>query len=147
MTYIADVIVLGLGAMGAATTFQLAKRGARVVGIDRFEPPHTFGSTHGESRITRIASGEGAIYSRFAKRSHEIWREIEVELQLGFGKLLTQNGVLVIAGPRSTASHDTADFLPSTIIAAKEASISYELLEGRQIRARFPTFAVQDDET
>ena len=65
-----DVVVLGLGAMGAAATYQSAKRGARVLGIDRYSPPHEFGSTHGDTRITRIACGEGPEYSAFATRSH-----------------------------------------------------------------------------
>ena len=56
----ADVIVVGLGAMGSAVTYQLAKRGLRVIGVDRFSPPHDRGSTHGETRITRLAVGEGA---------------------------------------------------------------------------------------
>lgn len=47
-----DVIVLGLGAMGAATLYQLAKRGVRVAGIDRYAPPHELGSSHGATRIT-----------------------------------------------------------------------------------------------
>ena len=55
-----EVVVIGLGAMGAATTYQLAKAGVDVVGIDRFQPPHTFGSSHGDTRITRLSVGEGA---------------------------------------------------------------------------------------
>ena len=54
-----DVIVIGLGAMGSAACYQLAKRGARVVGIDRYSPPHTLGSTHCDTRIMRLAIGEG----------------------------------------------------------------------------------------
>src|SRR5579863_8628986 len=72
-----ESVVLGLGAMGSATTWQLAKRGRNVLGIDRFSPPHTHGSSHGETRITRLAIGEGLHYSPFAMRSHQIWREVE----------------------------------------------------------------------
>ena len=50
-----DVIVIGLGAMGSATAYQLARRGARVLGIDRFHPPHELGSSHGATRITRLS--------------------------------------------------------------------------------------------
>ena len=82
MTESYDAIVLGLGAMGAAATYQLAKRGARVLGIDQYSPPHELGSTHGETRITRIACGEGPEYTAFARRSHEIWRELEAETGL-----------------------------------------------------------------
>src|SRR3954468_22403660 len=75
MTY--DVAVVGLGAMGAATLYQLAKRGLPVVGIDRHQPPHEHGSSHGETRITRRAVGEGADYVPLVTRSHAIWRELE----------------------------------------------------------------------
>ena len=73
----ADVIVVGLGAMGSAVTFQLAQRGLRVIGVDRFQPPHDRGSTHGETRITRLAVGEGAEHVPLVRRSHELWRELE----------------------------------------------------------------------
>ena len=69
-----DVIVLGLGAMGSAAVYQLATRGVRVLGIDRFSPPHAAGSTHGDTRITRQAIGEGHAYTPLALRSHIIWR-------------------------------------------------------------------------
>jgi sarcosine oxidase len=68
----ADVIVVGLGAMGSAALYQLARRGITVTGIDRLTPPHDCGSSHGESRITRQAIGEGDEYVPFALRSHEI---------------------------------------------------------------------------
>src|SRR3569832_524158 len=100
MTY--DVIVLGLGACGAATTYQLAKRGARVLGIDQFSPPHPFGSTHGDTRVTRLEIGKGAHYMPLDIRSHSIWREIEA----GSGAdLLTTNGCLNISGAKTTKKH------------------------------------------
>ena len=58
----ADVIVVGLGAVGSAVSHHLAAGGARVVGIDRFAPPHDQGSSHGLTRITRLAVGEGAAF-------------------------------------------------------------------------------------
>jgi sarcosine oxidase len=66
-----DVIVIGLGAVGSAALYQLAERGARVCGIDRYSPPHNLGSTHGDTRITRLAIGEGEHFVPFAIRSHE----------------------------------------------------------------------------
>ena len=74
-----DLIVVGLGAMGSAALYQAAKAGAKVLGIDRFAPPHQMGSTHAETRITRLAVGEGPEYLPFVARSHEIWRELEAE--------------------------------------------------------------------
>ena len=73
----ADVAVVGLGAMGSAALYQLARRGVTAIGIDRFAPPHDRGSTHGETRITREAIGEGAEYVPFVRESHRIWRELE----------------------------------------------------------------------
>ena len=63
-----DTIVLGLGAMGSAAVYHLARRGKRVLGIDRFSPPHALGSSHGDTRITRLAIGEGAQYTPLAMR-------------------------------------------------------------------------------
>jgi sarcosine oxidase len=124
-----DVVVLGLGAMGAAATYQLARRGARVLGIDRYSPPHEFGSTHGDTRVTRVACGEGPEYSVFAARSHQIWRELEAELGMD---LFTQNGLLVLFGPgERAANHSVADFRGATVDAA-------------QIRQRYPAFNVAD---
>ena len=59
---VADVAVVGLGAMGSMSAWRLAARGAHVVGFDQLRPPHTAGSSHGESRITRTAYYEGAWY-------------------------------------------------------------------------------------
>src|SRR5215218_8835773 len=72
-----DVAVIGLGAMGAAALYQLARRGVKAVGIDRFSPPHPVGSTHGETRITRQAVGEGEVYVPLVLRSNTIWEELE----------------------------------------------------------------------
>ena len=68
-----DVIVVGLGAMGSATLYQLSKRGATVLGIDQFNPPHNMGSSHGESRIIRQVNGEGTDYFPLVERAYEIW--------------------------------------------------------------------------
>lgn len=137
-----DAIVLGLGAMGAAATYQLARRGARVLGIDRYAPPHEFGSTHGDTRITRIACGEGPEYSAFAARSHEIWRELEAETGLD---LLTQNGFLAISGAGNrSANHGVAQFLDATVAAARSAGVSYEILDGATLRRRYPALNVAD---
>ena len=137
-----DVAVLGLGAMGAAATYQLARRGARVLGIDRYSPPHEFGSTHGDTRITRIACGEGPEYTAFAVRSHQVWRELEAELGVD---LFTQNGLLVIFGPgQRAANHSVTDFRGATVDAAKRAKLDYEMLDTATIRARYPALNVAD---
>ena len=137
-----DVIVIGLGAVGAATTYQLAKAGARVLGIDRYAPPHAFGSSHGETRITRLACGEGLEYTAFARRSHAIWRDLE---RATGETLLTQNGLLVISGPgERAAAHGKEDFLNSTAAIARANDVPHERLDDAAIRRRFPAFAVAD---
>jgi sarcosine oxidase len=140
-----DVIVIGLGAVGAATAYQLAKSGARVLGLDRYAPPHDLGSTHGETRITRLACGEGIEYTPFARRSHEIWRALERETG---ESLLVQNGLLVISGAgERAAAHGNPDFLQTTIDAAEAHGVAHERLSEADIRQRFPAFAIADGDT
>jgi sarcosine oxidase len=140
-----DVVVCGLGAMGSATLYQLAKRGLRVLGIDRYAPPHDLGSSHGETRITRCATGEGLAYVPLALRSHQLWRAIEQETGLD---ILTSNGVLVLASPGSWARHHgKTHFLETTIEAARTFGIDHEVLTAAEIGARFPQFRLVGDET
>jgi len=138
-----DVIVLGLGAMGSAAIYQLAKRGAHVLGIDRYAPPHGFGSTHGGTRVTRLAIGEGEHYTPLAKRSHEIWREIEY--QTG-ANLLCTNGGLIISSKVNPASTHVKGFFQNTVDAARKHGVAHELLDAAEIRRRYPMFNVRDDE-
>jgi sarcosine oxidase len=138
-----DVIVLGLGAMGSAALYQLAKRGVRVLGIDQFSPPHDLGSSHGDTRITRLAIGEGAHYTPLVMRSHEIWREIERETGTD---LLAQCGELIISSDNKAAFTHVEGFFQNTVDAAKKFGIAHELLDATAIRARFPAFNIRDDE-
>src|ERR1700757_5286098 len=87
-------IVLGLGAMGSAALYHLARKGQPVLGIDRYSPPHAYGSTHGDTRVTRLAIGEGGEYTPLAIRSHELWRELE---RASGQRLLTTNGGVIIS--------------------------------------------------
>ena len=139
-----DAIVIGLGAVGSATLMQLAQRGTNVLGIDRFDPPHNLGSSHGETRMSRCAIGEGSHYVPLLLRSHAIWRELEA--QTG-ETLLVQNGVLIVApGHGATEHHGKADFLGATIASARNHGIRHELLDGLTIRERFPQFCTRDDD-
>jgi len=129
--------------MGSAALLQLAKRGQTVAGIDQFSPPHAFGSSHGDTRVTRLAIGEGAHYSPLVMRSHQLWREIEKETGRD---LLTTTGGLIISS-RSTSSHmHVQDFFGTTVAAAETYGIAHEILDARAIRQRFPQFAIRDDE-
>ena len=143
MTETADVIVVGLGAVGSAALHRLALRGVRALGIDRFHPPHDQGSTHGQTRLTRMAIAEGAVYLPLVRRSHEIWRELEA--QTG-ETLLQQIGMLLIAEGDGPPSHGKPAFLGSTVAIARAHGIAHELLASAEIRRRYPQFGVRDAE-
>ena len=138
-----DTIILGLGAMGSAAIYQLAKRGHRVLGIDQFSPPHPYGSSHGETRIIRQAIGEGQEYVPLVLRSYELWREIEREA----GKeLLVITGGLILENQQSnTMMHGRRNFLAQTIQCATRFNIRHEILETQDIRRRYPQFAVTNE--
>jgi sarcosine oxidase len=140
----ADAVVVGLGAMGAATIYQLAKLGVKVVGIDAHHPPHTFGSTHGETRITRQAIGEGEQFVPLVLRAHQIWREIEAETG---ARLLNECGGLIMARTSCGNSlHGRADFLGTTFHTARTFGILHESLNASEMAYRFPQFVLQGDD-
>ncbi len=136
-----DVVVVGLGAVGSAALFQLGKQGGKILGIDRFEPPHAMGSSHGESRITRLAVGEGEDYVALAKRSHEIWKEIEAET--GIQLMTTTSGILLDSGVQAWGKHGTTAFWDQTLAFARRQRISHELLDPASLKARFPAFRLE----
>ena len=144
MTVRSDVIVVGLGAMGSAALYQLARRGVTVTGIDRFTPPHDRGSSHGESRITRQAIGEGEEYVPFALRSHEIWRELEAATGRS---LFSPIGGLIIGRRTDAGLHGQPDFIGRTIAAAKRFRIDHEVLTPGEVAKRFPQFRLAGDAT
>ena len=138
-----DTLVLGLGAMGSAALLRLARRGQTVAGIDQFSPPHALGSSHGDTRVTRLAIGEGAHYTPLVTRSHQLWREIETETG---SDLMTTTGGLIISSKSTTSRMHVQDFFGTTVAAAERYGIAHEILDSRTIRQRFPQFAIRDDE-
>jgi sarcosine oxidase len=138
-----ETIVLGLGAMGSATAYQLAKRGHAVLGIDQFSPPHALGSTHGDTRVTRQAIGEGDEYVALACRSHAIWRALERETGC---ELFRRVGCLIISSDAPRAAVHVPGFFATTVATARRHGIAHELLGADAIRRRYPQFAVRDDE-
>jgi sarcosine oxidase len=138
-----DTIVLGLGAMGSAAIYQLAKRDHRVLGIDQLSPPHYYGSSHGETRIIRQAIGEGEEYVPLALRSYELWREIEREA--GKELLVITGGLILESQQSNTMMHGRRNFLAQTIQCARRFNIPHEILEPEDIRKRYPQFAVTNE--
>src|SRR5271167_3484286 len=144
MANVADVIVVGLGAMGSAALYQAAKLDVRVIGIDRFTPPHDRGSSHGDTRITREAIGEGREFVPLVQRSHRIWEELETATGRS---LLTRNGALILASQSVSGDHHgSSSFVQDTIGAAREFGIAHEVLAAGEIRRRYPQFKLSGDE-
>ena len=141
----ADVVVVGLGAAGAATTLRLARRGVRVIALDRHHPPHDRGSSHGGSRITRQAVGEGDELVPLALRSHQLWRELEHE---SGESLMLATGALIIGRPDEGGVHTgKRDFVRRTIEAARRFAIPHEVLSPDEASSRFPMFRLDEGET
>jgi sarcosine oxidase len=130
-----EVIVVGLGAMGSAAAWQLARRGRRVLGLDRFSPPHTLGSSHGRSRIIREAYFEHPCYVPLLRRAYECWADLE---QASGRRLLRMTGGLM-AGPEDGA------LVAGSRLSALEHGLPHEMLSAAEIRRRFPGFAPPDD--
>lgn len=139
-----DTIVVGLGAMGAATLLALARRGVKAIGIDRFHPPHDMGSSHGETRITRLAVGEGPEYAPLVARSHALWRELEAET--GEHLLLQCGGLVMGRKGVATGHHGKPAFVERTIEVARRFAIPHEALDAAEIRHRYPQMRLEGDE-
>jgi sarcosine oxidase len=131
-----DAIVVGLGSMGSSAAYHLAARGLRVVGLDRFEPPHGRGAHSGGSRIIRTAYMEGAQYVPLVHRAYELWRALERDAG---ESLLTVTGGLMLGRPDSVT-------VAGALAAARAHGLAHELLDADQVRGRFPAFAPADDE-
>jgi len=135
------VLVLGLGAVGAAVAYQLSRRGVEFIGLERQPPPpYARGSSLGETRITRVAVGEGADYAPLVRRSHEIWRELEAA---GAPELFNRCGVLYLAyGSGGGKRHGVGAFLKATQDVAQAAGVRLERLDAAAVTDRYPQFEV-----
>ncbi|NNK97025.1 MAG: N-methyl-L-tryptophan oxidase [Desulfobacterales bacterium] len=123
-----DFIIVGMGTAGSATCMTLARRGFKVLGIDRYRPPHEMGSHHGASRSVRRAYLEGTSYVPMALRSWELWRRLEKD---SGQKLLVKTGNLTIGPPESPA---VLGFMAS----AQSYAIAHESLTAAEVRKRWP---------
>ena len=121
--------------MGSASTDALARRGARVVAFDRHEPPHSWGSTHGHTRIIREAYYEHPLYVPLVRRAYELWSELE---SVAGEPLFVQTGG-VMAGP------ETGSLFAGALASARTHSIDHEILSPLQLKDRYPAFAPRPD--
>lgn len=129
-----DVIVVGVGAMGAATCWSLARRGLRVLGLEQFDIPNTRGSSHGYSRVTRTAYYEHADYVPILQRAHALWTELEAD---SGEKVRHQVGGLYL-GPVD------GDIVGGSLRSARAHGLPHELLNRTELARAYPQFQVPD---
>jgi sarcosine oxidase len=130
MPQVFDCMVVGLGANGSSALYHLSGSGRKVIGIDRFTPPHTYGSSHGESRIIRQAYYEDPVYVPLLRAAYKEWENLE---KASGKKLFLKTGGLMLG------NKDTA-VVRGSKLSADAHGIPYEDLDSIAIRQRFPAF-------
>ena len=123
-----DVAIAGLGAMGSAAARALTRRGVRVVGFDRFAPPHGLGSSHGRSRIIREAYFEHPAYVPLVQHAWRLWEELERE---SGGRLLIRTGGLMVGPPDGA-------LVRGALASAEAHGLPHERLDALAISRRVP---------
>ena len=127
-----DVVVCGLGAMGAASLWELSRRRRRVLGIERFAAGHDRGSSHGATRIIRLAYFEHPSYVPLLRRTYELWRELE---QASGSKLVQITGIAEMGPPDGV-------LVRGVLASVKVHALRHELLAADELMRRFPAFRV-----
>lgn len=125
-TNTADVIIIGLGAMGSASSYFLSKKGIRVLGIDTYKPPHNFGSSHGHTRVIREAYHEGTSYVPIVQRSYELWNEIQ---EFSSKNIIMEYGGIYIGS--------NGKYLSDAKLSAEKYKIPIEELKSDEIKDRY----------
>ncbi|MGL4610761.1 MAG: N-methyl-L-tryptophan oxidase [Trueperaceae bacterium] len=129
-----DVIVVGVGGMGSAAVYQLAKRGHRVLGLEQFDIPHDQGSSHGINRIIRLAYYEDPRYVPLLKRAYTLWRELE---KVSNEKILHVTGSV-------DASHEDEDIFQGSYKTCLEHELNHEILDAGSLQQRFPGYELPE---
>jgi len=127
-----DVVVVGVGGMGSAALYHLARRGKRVLGLERFDIPHELGSSHGITRIIRLAYFEHSAYVPLVRRAYELWRELETEA----GEQLLHVTGAVEGGPR---------IFEGALRSCHDHDLPHEALDGAEVTRRFPAYRLPPD--
>ena len=129
-----DVIVIGTGGMGTAAACHLAGRGVRVLGLDRFPTVHDRGSSHGQTRLIRLAYYEHPDYVPLLRRAYRLWKDLE---RAAARPLLVESGLLM-AGPAA------GPVVAGALESARIHSLPVERLTAGEARARWPSLLVPD---
>jgi sarcosine oxidase len=130
-----DAIVVGIGGMGSAACYHLARRGRRVLGLERFDVPHAMGSSHGLTRIIRLAYYEHPSYVPLLHRAYELWRELEA----GFGEQ-----ILHITGSVDASGPDEEIFRGS-YESCRIHDLPHEVLTSAELTRRYPAYRLPPD--
>jgi len=130
MTSSYDVIVAGAGGMGSAVAYHLARRRCRVLAIDRYNPPHEMGSSHGLTRIIRLAYHEDPSYVPLLRRAYALWRELELASSV---RVLHITGSLEIGVPGG-------EIFDGTLASCRVHDLPHQILSAQQINQRFPAY-------
>lgn len=130
-----DVIIVGAGSMGAAAGYYLSKEGKKVLLIDAYNPPHTFGSHHGDTRLIRHAYGEGESYVPLALAAQKLWLSLEKEAG---EEIFLNTGVLSIGDEES-------DFIKTVIKSAQNYKLPVEVLSATEIQKRYKGLNMPND--
>lgn len=130
-----DVAVIGAGAMGGAALYHLARRGIRAVGIERFEPGHDRGSSHGHTRVIRLGYYEHPSYVPLLRQAQAAWRALE---QTAGRSLMHITGIIEIGRPDGV-------LIKGTLAASRLHNLPYEVLDARSVMRRYPAFRIPDD--
>ncbi|AEH36033.1 N-methyl-L-tryptophan oxidase [Halopiger xanaduensis] len=125
-----DVVVIGVGGMGSATTYHLAERGLDVVGLERYDIPHTMGSSHGITRIIRRAYYEHPDYIPLIERAYDLWDDLAEE---------TGRDVLHRTGSIDAGPEDNVVF-EGSLRSCEEHDIPHEVLTSAEVSERFPGY-------
>ena len=125
-----DAIVLGIGGMGSAAAYHLASRGRRVLGIEQFTIPHELGSSHGVTRIIRLAYSEHPSYVPLLRRAYELWRAME--RRAGERLMVITGGVDV-----GLAESET---ITGSLRSCREHGLAHEELDAAEMGRRFPGY-------
>jgi sarcosine oxidase len=136
-----DVIVIGVGTMGAAACESLARRGTRVLGLEQFDIPHSLGAHHGHSRMFRTAYYEHPDYVPLLQRSLQLWRDLEARSRT---ELLYLTGSLYV-GPTTPTGRGGGELLPRSIEAAQRYHLVHQMLSHGELKRRFPALRVPDN--
>jgi sarcosine oxidase len=129
-----DAVVVGLGAMGSAALYHLARRRLRVLGIEQFAPGHDRGSSHGATRVIRLAYFEHPSYVPLLRRAYALWRELEAE---SGQSLLHITGIAEMGPPDGM-------LVQGTLAAAQQHRLPHEFVAAAELMHRHPAFRLPE---